>query len=308
MNAFLKWLGERNNLLQYSIKKNKQFIFIALCVFGWIMVYLAPSMFIAIKPGQAGVIYRILSDGMATSKQYNEGLHVIYPWDDMFIYDVRYQQATHTIDVLSADGLKYDAEMTVRFRLRPENIGLLHKNIGPQYLEKLLYPVLASRMRYEISKYRVEEVYTSKRDVIENNVSAWLKQPAALAIDENKYLDVVDIHIRSIALPPSIAHAIEAKLIQQQEMLEYAFRIEKESKEKQRKEIEAEGIKLYNTIIKDSLSEDLIKWQAVTSTFELAKSSNAKIVILNSAKGEFPIVLGDERQTTENNRNHNPPH
>jgi len=302
MKAWLGWLGEKHILLQYWMKKNKSFIIVALCLLLWVFAYLAPSIFIAIKPGQAGVIYKLFDGGIASTKQYHEGLHVIFPWDDLFVYDVRYQQATQTIDVLSADGLKYDVEMTVRFKLHPDTIGLLHKNVGPQYLDKLLFPVLASRARNEIAKYRAEDVYTTHRQTIEKALRDWLKEPASLAVDENAYLDVVDVHIRSIALPPAIAHAIEAKLVQQQEMLEYAYRIEKEGKEKERKEIEAEGVKQYNTIIKDSLNADLIKWLGVKATFELARSNNAKIVIINSAKGEYPLVFGEERLPAETNR------
>jgi regulator of protease activity HflC (stomatin/prohibitin superfamily) len=296
------WLADRYAAMRYWLKKNRSFILVTLCLLLWTLVYLAPGIFISIKPGQTGVIYKLFDGGLSTSKQYSEGLHIILPWDDMFVYDVRYQQATHVIDVLSADGLRYDVEMTVRFRPRPDMIGLLHKNVGPQYLDKLLFPVLASRVRSEIAKYRAEEVYTGSREAIEIAVRDWLRQPASLAIDGKTYLDVVDIHIRSIALPKAVAQAVEAKLIQQQEMLEYTYRIEKEEKEKKRKEIEAEGVKQYNTIIRDSLNDDLIKWLGVKSTFELAKSNNSKIVIINSAKGEYPIIFGEERGSSENNR------
>lgn len=302
MKAFLDWLVEKSIQLLNWVENNKPVIIIALCLILWILVYSSPHIFITIKPGQAGVKYRLFKDGTVPTEQFSEGLQVILPWDRMYIYDVQYQQVTHTIDVLSVDGLKYDIEITVRFRLRPESVGFLHKNVGSQYIEKLLFPVVASGVRKEISKYRAEEVYATSRDDIEKSVSQWLKEPASLAIDENIYLDVVDLHIRSIVLPPSIAKAIETKMVQQQEMLEYDYKIEKEEKEKQRKQIEAEGVKIYNDIVKDSLNADLVKWLGITSTFELAKSNNSKMVIIDLSKGEYPIIIGDDKITTDSGR------
>ena len=302
MKSFLDWLKEKNIQLLYWVENNKHLIIIVFCLLLWVLVYLAPSIFIKIKPGQAGVKYQLFKDGTVLAKQFSEGLQVILPWDHMYIYDIRYQQSTHTIDVLSVDGLKYDIEITIRFRLRPESVGLLHKNVGPQYIDKLLVPVIASCIRMEISKYSIEDVYSTHRRDIEKTVSQWMKEPSSLAIDENTYLDVVDLHIRSIVLPPSITKAIESKMVQQQELLEYAYRIEKEEKEKQRKQIEAEGVKVYNNTIKDSLNDDLIKWLGTTSTFELAKSNNSKMVIIDSTKGEYPIIIGDDKMSVDNNR------
>jgi regulator of protease activity HflC (stomatin/prohibitin superfamily) len=302
MKALLDWLAEKNRQFLAWVGNNKHLIIIAVCLLLWAFVYMAHSIFITIKPGNAGVKYQLFKDGTVSAEQFPEGLHVMLPWDQMYIYDVRYQQSTHTIDVLSVDGLKYDIEITVRFRLRPESLGLLHKNIGPQYIEKLLVPVVASCIRREISKYRVEEVYATHRNDIEKTISQWLREPSSLAIDENAYLDVIDLHIHSIVLPPSVAKAIESKMVQQQEMLEYAYRIEREEKEKQRKQIEAEGFKVYNDTIKDSLNDDLVKWLGITSTFELAKSNNSKIVIIDSVKGKYPIIIGEDKIPTEVNR------
>lgn len=288
------WLAERYALLRYWARRNKHFILVTVCLVLWLLVYLAPSVFVAIKPGQVGVIYRLFDGGVVTSKHYPEGLHAILPWDEMYVYDVRYQQATHTIDVLSADGLQYRVEMTLRFRVRPDSVGMLHKNVGPDYVDKLLFPVVASRVRGEIAKYRPEEVYATRRQEIETAICDWLKAPASLAVDTAVYLDVVGVHIRNIVLPPAVAQAIEAKQVQQQEMLEYAYRIEKESKERERKGIEAQGIKEYNDIVKTSLNADLIRWLGVRSMFDLAKSNNSKMVILGSGKEAWPIYFGGD--------------
>lgn len=302
MKAFLDWLAEKYNQFFNWVENNKPLIIIAVCLLLWVLVYLAPNIFITISPGHAGVKYRLFKDGTASTEQFSEGLRVMLPWDQMYVYDVRYQQSTHMIDVLSVDGLKYDIEITVRFRLRPESVGLLHKNVGPEYIDKLLFPVVASCIRREIAKYSVEEVYATHRDDIERTVSQWLKEPSSLAIDETVYLDIVDLHIRSIVLPPAIAKAIESKMVQQQEMLEYAYRIEKEDKEKQRKQLEAEGLKEYYNTIKDSLNDDLLKWLGITSTVELAKSNNTKMVIIDAAKGEYPIIIGGDNVPAEKNQ------
>lgn len=297
--------------LKNWIKRNAVTLSVSFLVFLWVFVYMFPGIFISIRPGQAGVLWKRLGSGTVTKQYFGEGFHVIWPWDKMYIYDVRYQQITHGVDVLSSDGLQYHIEVTVRFQIRPEKVGLIHKYVGPEYVEKLLIPVVASRIRSEVAKYHPEEVYTSKRRDLEIKISDDLRNPASVALRPNAYIEIADVFIRSIVLPPTIAQAIEAKLVQQQKMLEYTYRIEKEKKERQRKQIEAEGIRLFQGIFNQGVSDSFLKWQGIKATLELAKSNNTKIVVIGSDKGGLPLIFGDgnflspKDQTPSQSRNGN---
>lgn len=263
----------------------------------WFLAYWFPSIAISIDSGHAGVLWKWLGEGTDTERSYGEGLNLIWPWNRMYIYDMRYQQITHGVDVLSRDGLQYHIDATVRFRIRPGKVALLHQSVGPDYIDKLIIPVVASRIRNEVAKYHSEEVYTNRRLDLEAKISDELRHPSQAMPEPYSYIEISDVFIRSIVLPPVIAQAIEAKLVQQQQMLEYNYRLEKEEKEKQRKQIEAEGISRFQEIFNKEVSDSFLKWQGITATLELAKSNNAKIVIIGHDNGGLPIIFGDGTTT-----------
>jgi regulator of protease activity HflC (stomatin/prohibitin superfamily) len=141
--------------------------------------------------------------------------------------------------------------------------------------------------REVISKYLPEEFNTTKREEIQLEIENRLSKKLA----EN-YIQLNDVLIRNIELPLTLEQAIERKLQQEQESLEYEFRIEKASKEAQRKRIEAEGIRDFQNIVSQSINDDLLKWKGIEATTELAHSNNAKIVVIGSGDSGLPLILG----------------
>src|SRR3546814_16279294 len=126
----------------------------------WVFGCLRPDILIFSKPGEAGVLWKRFGGGTVTERVYDEGTHIIFPWDKMYIYNVRLQHRNTSFEVLSRDGLQYTVDVTIRFRLIREDAGLLHQNIGPSYVETLIFPAVGSHSRAVISPYRTDEVYT----------------------------------------------------------------------------------------------------------------------------------------------------
>src|SRR4029077_16541370 len=113
----------------------------------------------------------------------NEGLHFIWPWDKLFIYDLRLQSSSQTINAISKDGVSVTAQMNVRYQLAHRAVAVLHKFIGPQYLETVIDPEVGSVAREVISKYTAEEVYTS-RDAIQSQVRAGTQKSLGANLDK----------------------------------------------------------------------------------------------------------------------------
>jgi len=74
--------------------------------------------------------------------------------------------------------------------------------------------------------------------------------------------------------------------------LEYEFRLTKASKEAQRQKIDAEGKAEANRILSASLTDKILQEKGIQATLELAKSPNAKVVVVGSAKDGLPLILG----------------
>ena len=107
-----------------------------------------------------------------------------------------------------------------------------------------------------------------------------------------KFIILDAILIKDISLPQKLRAGIEKKLVQEQEALEYKFKIEKEQKEAERKRIEADGIAEFQRIVNKTITPELLKWKGVEATQEIAKSNNAKTIVIGNGSDDLPIILG----------------
>ncbi|CTQ60442.1 prohibitin family protein [Roseibium album] len=243
---------------------------------------------ITVQSGEAGVLYRWLS-GTELSRIYGEGLHIIWPWNKMNIYNVRLQTKERNYTMLTRDGLPVDLQIAVRYQPDVRLLPLLHVTVGPDYLEKIVFPETEAVLRRSVGQYTPEQVYTSKRGFLETVVIR------SLTSVEDRYVIVDDVLVRNVELPAAVRLAIENKLTLSEQEKAYTYRLQIEQKEAERKVIEAEGIKKYQNIVKQSLTEDLLRWQGVQATKDLASSPNSKTVVIGSGKDGLPLILGSDR-------------
>ena len=108
-----------------------------------------------------------------------------------------------------------------------------------------------------------------------------------------KNLELDAVLIRDVTLPKTLLHAIEKKLKQEQETLEYDFKIKKAREEAQRQIIEAQGKAKSNRILSASLTENVLKDKGIDATLKLSESPNTKIVIVGSGKNGMPLILNN---------------
>ena len=95
-------------------------------------------------------------------------------------------------------------------------------------------------------------------------------------------------------LPLALMRSIENKLQAEQEMQKMDFILEKEKKEAERKEIEATGIKNFQTIVSEGISRELLEWKGISATEELTKSPNTKILIIGNSANGLPLIFNPE--------------
>lgn len=257
-----------------------------------VMLYFWPRIIITIHSGEAGVKYSRFFGGTVTDYPYPEGIYFIFPWDKLYVYNIRIQTLLHDFEVLSSGGLHIELKLAIRFRPEKEVLGLLHQQVGPDYVNTIIIPEIESIVREEISKLTPDQIYQFKV-----GMGSWISQVVINALEKagHKFVTIDDIIVRDIKLPEPIRQAIENKLVEEQKFAAYKFKLLTETQELKRKRIEAEGIKEYNRIISEKLDENLIKWQGVRATMELAKSDNSKIIIIGAGKEGLPVILGTER-------------
>ncbi|MBT4658121.1 MAG: prohibitin family protein [Gammaproteobacteria bacterium] len=270
------------------VKGKLPYLITLVLVLTLLILYFWNRIFVVIGPGQAGALYRPLTSGTVTDYVYPEGLQVLFPLNKMTIYDTRVQVIQHDFTVLTNRGLPITLKLAIRFRPIYELVGVLHQQVGVDYPKKIILPQIESVLRRRIGQHSPEEIYTNKEGVLSNII--------ALAIEEvgQKFVEVDEIIIRTVELPKPVRTAIEEKLIYEQRHLAYKFRLEQEKQEAERKRIEALGIMVYQDIISSTLDENLLRWQGIQATLEIAKSENSKVVVIGSGEQGLPIILGNQ--------------
>jgi regulator of protease activity HflC (stomatin/prohibitin superfamily) len=292
------------------------------------LVYLANDMLVTVSAGQGGVLWRRFAGGTVTVAEndrsflsrieadrngeplrlrenlhrkniplaypFSEGMHVIWPWNRMAVYNIRLQQVSHTYDVLTSDGLDVKAEITIRFKPIEEDLGKLHRDIGPHYINTLIIPIIGSYAREEIARYEPDALYSPTRLDIQEAIRAKTKKALMSRFypEQNResYVIVDDVLIRNVILPAEVRAAIQEKVVQKQLAAAYQYRLAREKLEADRKAIEANGIQRFQSAIGGSISEAYLKLKGIEATLELAKSPNAKIVIVGGKDG-LPLLL-----------------
>lgn len=246
------------------------------------------KMSITINAGEAGVLFKTFGGGVDTEKTYGEGFHVIAPWNKMIRYEVRQNELLEQMAILSANGLEITVDLSAWYHPDASKLPQLHQEKGQDYLNRLVKPALRSATRSVVGRYTPEQIYSSKRDAIQKEIFEETK----LILDP-QYVQLNEVLVRDITLPPTIKTAIENKLKQEQSSLEYEFRLQRELKEAERIRIEAEGKAAANRILNASLTSNILKEKGIAATVELAKSQNAKVVVVGNSDG-LPLILGNQ--------------
>ena len=268
-----------------------------------VVLYFAPNIFYNIPSGHVGVLWRRFDGGTVTNEYLPEGMHAIWPWDKIFVYDARLQKQSQIFHVLASDGLRLKIDVVYRYRINKKDVGLLQKYAGQHWADIMLAPSVAAKTRDIVSQDSPEEIYSSRRleiqreikkDVAQDLYNHFNPEPAPGA-HPTKALWVVleDVLIRSVTPPPQIEQAIMRKYEARQNEEEYDFRLMAAAKEAERKKIEAEGIKEFQDIVSPGITNSYLRLRGIEATQALASSNNAKIVIFGNDKSGLPLILGN---------------
>lgn len=245
---------------------------------------------VVIGAGQAGVLFKTLGNGVDLESTYGEGFHIIAPWNDMIIYPTRQLSVSDRMRVLSVNGLEVTVDGTVWYMPQYEKLPYLHQEKGRNYESEILAPAISAAARSVVGRYTPEQLYSSKRDVIQAEILEEVQKEL-----ETQYITVNRVLVKDVTLPPKIKEAIERKLKQEQEALEYEFRLAKATKEAERQKIDAEGKAVANRILSASLTDKILTEKGIEATVRLAESPNSKVIVVGGGEsGGLPIILGNQ--------------
>jgi regulator of protease activity HflC (stomatin/prohibitin superfamily) len=271
------------------LSKHQVSVFLTSLALLFVVVFFFDRIFITIPAGHRGVLFKMFFGGTVEDRSYGEGLVIAFPWNRMELYDVRLQSLRVSVAVMSKEGLSINVDSITRFTPVAERLGELHKRIGPEYVNKVMQPIVTSSVREVVGNYGPEELYAKgSAQMAEDAVTKEIVRELAgmpIAVD--------DFVVEFIGLPPSINQAIEDKLRHQQALLSYEFRLKSAEAEIINRRLEAEGVAAYNRVVGASLTPNVLRWLGIQATQKLAESPNTKILMFGGPDG-LPVILNLE--------------
>jgi len=271
-----------------------------------VAVVLFPYAAVTVPSGHVGVLWKRFGGGTVLDPRQirDEGLHLIWPWNELFLYDLRLQSITETYNAISSDGVSLTSTMNIRFRLQRAAAPVIHQALGPNYPQLLVRPGIGSLTREVMAQYTAEQVYSTARQEIQDKIRSLAQdrlsekmmeregdEPYRVSLSDTVIL--YDTLVYGIELPVVVVNAINRKIEQYYISEEYKFRVERERRESERKKIEAEGIREFQQIVSQGISDSYLRWRGIEATLQLSQSTNSKVVIIGSAKDGLPLILGN---------------
>ena len=213
----------------------------------------------------------------------------------MYSYETRVQHENTEFTVLSKNGLVMEIKASVRFFPDVHLLPYLHKEVGPEYVKRVVIPQIQSVIRKILGSYEPQQIYGTQGSILQN-ITLY-----ALGELKERFILLDELLIRELKLPDSVSDSIERKLQQEQYYLEYTYRLQAEEEEVKRKKEEAKGI----LEISKSLSKPYLEYLGIKATLDLAKSNNTKVVVIGNKENGMPILFNTD-STKLNNHSETP--
>ena len=231
-----------------------------------VLLVLAKSVVI-IGAGQTGVVHLF---GKVRDAELRSGIHLVNPLARVEKMSIRTEEFSmtktreggsgDTLTVLTKEGLDVSLDLTVLYRLQEEKASDIFREVGPQYRDRIVRPIIRSAIRSTIAEFEAKDVYSAKREEVA------LKLRELIAKDlEPRGITLEEVLLRDVSLPERLTQSIQEKLTAEQEAQRYEFTLQTAKKEAERKRIEAEGQRDAQKIITQSLTPEYLHFKYIES-------------------------------------------
>ena len=199
-----------------------------------IILFSVSSLIVRIDAQQVGVLVKPTG---VNDNELQTGWHVVMPWNDVhkmdktvWVYTCTNQQGEGAKDHSDAiwaptkDGIKMGIDISVSWRIDPSMASWIYQNVTEsdggntgRYIwleENVIRTKLKSTLALSVSNYSPIEVYSTKREVIQNDVIERIRK------EVNSYHLIIDqVDIREVYYNPEYETASNNKKLAEQEAL-----------------------------------------------------------------------------------------
>lgn len=251
-----------------------------------------------VQPGQRGLRWHPFTEGLS-NQPLKDGFYWRAPWNDVFVYDVRWQSFTESVDALSSDDLLVELKAAIILRPIPAEVYFLAQEVGPDFYTRVVKPELLAAVRSVVSGYAMVHV-PEKSAEIASKVQAVVVEKL-----KGRHIEVTSIALADIELAKVVLDAVERKQAKEQEKEQKEFELVIANKDAEiarirakgegdsiriRSEGEAEGLRIRaagqakaQEIISRTLTPAYLR-------FKLYDSSTAKFVLVPEG-ANVPVII-----------------
>lgn len=182
------------------------------------------SGILIVQREQVAIVFNTLSGELGEPR--GPGTHIIIPvLQEAQIYSVAFNTYTQSVNGAGAegpiaartsDGQEVLIEVSVVYRVNPDEVNIVRDRWQQRYVEELIIPVLRGFIRDVVSGYRAEGVYSTDREVIQQRIEQLMRDRLA-----TEGLELSDIIIRDVSFSnEDFARSIEQVQIAEREAQE----------------------------------------------------------------------------------------
>ena len=263
--------------------------------------------------GEVGVKRRF---GKVGKKVIPPGLVVFNPFFTRVIkVPIRTVNLEISTGLPSKEGLTIKSEISILYRIKSKDAIDVLENIGLDFEEVIILPVFRSASADVCARFMAKDMHSAERSKIEREI----RDQMTTTLEARGFI-IEAVLMKNITLPAGLSKAIEDKLQAEQDALRMEFILQRESKDAERRVIEAEGqkqisiiqaeaqkqsqtimaegekaariteaqgIKEANELMNASLTPTVLKYKSIEAYRVLIGSNNAKVII---SDGKTPII------------------
>lgn len=203
-----------------------------------------------IQPEERGVVISAVSPKGYREEALQPGLNWVVPFlETVRIYKISRQTYTmsiapsegqiigdDSISARTADGQEVKVDASVIYAIDPDKVVQVHIEWQDRYSLELVRPVARGVIRDAIAQYSVEEVYSTKRTEMTDQIAEGMRQKL-----ETNGLLLVDFVLRNITFSPEYAASVEQKQIAEQRAQQARFIVEQRKQEAEQARQVAQG-------------------------------------------------------------------
>ena len=207
---------------------NKKLLSIPIVAFLLFVIFIIMfNPFVMVGPGERGIKIKL---GEVEPEVYNEGLHFIFPFIQKFkTMNIKTQRTTIKTSVYTKDIQQAKITYVLNFNVQPDKVNKLFQEVGMNYVETILTPVVEGTIKDIIGKWNAQDLIAN-REKATGDILFKLQNQL-----KDNYINVTDFQMIEINYSDVFERAIESKVTAEQEALKAKYKtvqVEEEAKQK----------------------------------------------------------------------------